>query len=123
VWRVVKWLLMIVAAVAGAFEAWLWFSRPSLVRDLAGTLVFFRRAQDPESAFDQRVKSTFPIGLAEVELRANLERQGFRTYKDTRFVDFVTQEAPCATQWIVLWKANGTGAVTSVSGLVKSRCL
>jgi hypothetical protein len=131
--RLLLWLLVWLLAVAGALiaalavglEAWYWYSRPPLIRDLAGT--FFTAGvpgsnRDLAKAFNQRVQSAFPIGLPEAKLREALERQGFR--RRGYGMHFDTADGPvCGTAWAVFWKTNNSGAVTEISGFAKRICL
>jgi hypothetical protein len=121
---VVKWLL-IVLAVAGALEGWWWFSRPLLVRDLAGTLFLFKRAPDPRSAFNERVQSTFPVGLPEAKLRTALEGQGFSEFGERGSAMWLNMaDGPfCGVSWVVFWKADVSGTVKEISGFAKRACL
>jgi hypothetical protein len=122
--------VVVLAVVSvGALEAWLWYSRPPLIRGLAGT-VFYGGVRGSNSdlakAFNERVQSSFAIGLTEVDLRGALEAQGFDEQQRERggAMSFLTTEGPfCGSSWVVSWKATNSGKVTEIRGFARRYCL
>jgi hypothetical protein len=90
---------------------------PPIARDLPpGT--------SPDTAFDQRVKSQFPVGSDESNLVAELRRESFKvTYSSshssaTRDIEGL----PCRRIWTISWSAQ-TGKITDVTGNFREICL
>jgi hypothetical protein len=89
---------------------------PPLGRGLSGNIMA------ASAAFDQRVKTRFPVGSQESALTAELAREGFVMKSDPdpsqRYWQGAVREIhrfPCLESWSVNWNADG-GKITDVRG-------
>jgi hypothetical protein len=119
-------VLLFAAVVAGGLEAWLWFSRPPIVRDLSGG--FFRPAlADGKDVYRQRVRATFPAGIPETELLTSLAQHGYETTGahglGRRAAHIRGAGFPCVIEWSVQWRADSAGIVSEVEDGVYTTCL
>lgn len=113
--------LLIAVLAAGATALWMWSSpirepSPPLVAGLKGGWA------EVSVAFDRRVRARFPIGMADQDLGAELQRQGF-TRKDwssspaaEHLAIFERDELICRESFEVYWRVDATGRLTSVRG-------
>jgi hypothetical protein len=94
---------------------------PAIGSHLPGT---FAVASD---AFDQRVKTRFPVGSGETALRTELEHEGFVTTRDNDSpfsfsARFHANELVCVADWVVRWSAL-EGKIANVEATYKEVCL
>ena len=84
-----------------------------------------------EPAFDQRLKSMFPVGSDENALRAELTKEGFQiktlggdsAENPLRYRgEFDLPGLVCRKDWVVLWDADA-GKIRSIHGRFYSACL
>ena len=84
--------------------------------------------QEARQAFSERVPMRFPVGSAETDLRAELQRQRFtiRTAGAYRapyqFSASVDIPGICRRTWVILWSAQ-THQITSIAGDYSETCL
>jgi hypothetical protein len=84
--------------------------------------------QDARQAFSERVPTRFPVGSAETDLRAELQRQHFtiRTAGPYRapyqFTAIVDSPGICRRTWVILWTAQ-TNQITRIAGDYSVTCL
>ena len=84
--------------------------------------------QEARQAFSERVPARFPVGSAETDLRAELQRQHFtiRTAGAYRapyqFSAIVDSPGLCRRTWVILWSAL-THQITSIAGDYSVTCL
>jgi hypothetical protein len=84
--------------------------------------------QEARQAFSERVPMRFPVGSAETDLRAELQRQHFtiRTAGANRapyqFSAIVDIPGFCRQTWVILWGAQ-TNQITSIAGDFSQTCL
>lgn len=118
-------LLFVVVGAAG-LEAWFWFGRPPIIRDISGG--FFRPGlPDRKDVYRQRVHATFPIGIPETELLTSLEQHGYETRGERglgrRSAHIRDAMFPCIIEWRVLWMADSAGIVSEIEDGVYTTCL
>jgi hypothetical protein len=119
-------VLLFAVVGAGGLQAWLWFGRPPIVRDLSGG--FFRPAlPDRKDVYRQRVHATFPVGIPETELLTSLAQHGYETTGarglGRRSAHIRDAGFPCVTEWRVLWMADSAGIVSEIEDEVYTACL
>jgi hypothetical protein len=117
---------LILAAIAGGLEAWVWFGRAPLVRDIPPG-VFLGGVGIPKmaSTFRDRIKSTFPIGMPESDLVHRLRSEGFtdpRTFNGEQYAYFRTGSLVCVDMWTVIWRTDEAGAVREIRGDLQGKC-
>jgi len=84
--------------------------------------------EEARQAFSERVPMRFPVGSAETDLRAELQRQRFtiRTEGANRapyqFSAIVDIPGFCRQTWVILWGAQ-TNQITSIAGNYSQTCL
>jgi hypothetical protein len=84
--------------------------------------------QDARQAFSERVPTRFPVGSAETDLRAELQRQHFtiRTAGPYRaryqFTAIMDHPGFCRQTWVILWSAQ-TNQITDIAGDYSETCL
>jgi hypothetical protein len=118
-------LTLALASIAVGLEAWFWFGRPPIVRGVSGTF-FLRGVPDAGRVYQERVKSAFPIRMAESELLRNLHNQGFTgplPFNDEKYVKFEEGSFPCLLKWMVIWRTDEAGALSEVKGELGRSCL
>jgi hypothetical protein len=123
VWRVARAVLVGFIAIAAvivigiaSLEAWKWFTVPPIIRSV--TPGFFQHGvPNQEDAFRQRVKAAFPDTMAESDLIAQLQHQGFDGPFPTRSGKSVTFEHasfPCRLTWSISWHTEEPGLASKV---------
>jgi hypothetical protein len=118
-------LTLALASIAVGLEAWFWFGRPPIVRGLSGTF-FLRGVPDAGRVYQERVKSAFPIRMAESDLLRDLHNQGFTDpvpRNDKKYVKFEEGSFPCLLKWMVIWRTDEAGALSEVKGELGRSCL
>jgi hypothetical protein len=90
--------------------------------------------KEAKSAFDQRVKSQFPVGSDEAKLLAELRLEHFEVTKievtqngasqpyNSFSATAQTHNFPCLRTWVVLWYPVG-GVIFDIVGVYDARCL
>lgn len=118
-------LTMTIAMAAVGLEAWFWFRLPPIIRGLPSG--FFRHGvPNMEGAYKERVKSAFPIGMAEADLIRDLQGQGFSgpfPSRGKKYAIFEEGFFPCLNSWSVVWRADESGAASEVKGELGKSCL
>lgn len=95
---------------------------PSIARDLPPNM------QDARQAFSERVPTRFPVGSAETDLRAELQREGFEIHPARadlapyQFSAIVDHPGVCRLTWVIRWAAQ-SHQVTSIAGDYSQTCL
>ena len=108
-----------IVIVVLAYQLWRWTSVPPIARDLPSNIA----AADIE--FKERLKSRFPVGMAESDLVGDLKVQGFRapvSYRASTYTTFSTTSIPCELTWTVIWHADPEGKVLDVDGSYSASC-
>jgi hypothetical protein len=108
----------IVVAVL-AYQTWRRASVPPIARNLPSKIA----AADIE--FKERLRSRFPVGMAEADLVRDLKEQGFRppvSYRDTKYATFTANSVPCELTWSVGWRADPEGKITDIDGSYSATC-
>ena len=118
------WSFVIVASLLVSIEAWVWFSRPPLIRGLAGGFIA-SGAPDAYGVYRARVAATFPRPIAEDQLVAELEKQGFIIPPDRprRHAGHNERSFPCLISWIVQWRLDERGQASDIEGRRHLSCL
>ena len=120
-------ILLFVVFVAAGLEAWFWFGRPPIIRDV--TAGFFRHGlPDGKDVYRQRVHATFPIGIPETELLTSLAQHGYEVMGTRglgpRYAHIHTILFPaCDIKWSVVWRTDHAGIVSEVEGDIYPACL
>ncbi len=77
-------------------------------------------------AFDQRVKTSFPLGTPETNVVASLRKSGFEIGPQAgdgyRSANIERGGGVCKTLWSVRWKAK-TGLIANMVGVYGLQCL
>jgi hypothetical protein len=95
---------------------------PPIARELPHNI------QEARQAFSERVSMRFPVGSAETDLRAELQRQHFtiRTAGPYRaryqFTAIVDSPGICRRTWVILWSAQAN-QITDIAGDYSVTCL
>jgi hypothetical protein len=118
-------LLFVVVGAAG-LEAWSWFSRPPIIRDISAG--FFRPGlPDRKDVYRQRVHAAFPVGIPETALLTSLAQHGYETTGahglGRRSAHIRDAGFPCVTEWSVLWRVDSAGIVSEIEDGVYTTCL
>lgn len=110
-----------IAVVAFALDLSGCAHSPAIGSHLPGTFAV------ASGAFDQRVKTRFPVGSGETLLRTELTREGFviSRDKDSPFnfsARFHASELVCAADWVIRWSAEER-KIASIEARYKEVCL
>jgi hypothetical protein len=95
---------------------------PPIARGLPNNLEEARRA------FSERVRTRFPAGSAETELRAELKRQRFSirtedaSHAPYQFAAIVDIPGICRNIWVIRWSAQ-SNQITNIAGNYSEFCL
>jgi hypothetical protein len=105
----------LVVVIVG-YQIWQWTRSPPIARG-------------PSGDFIERLRSKFPVGTPETELIRELQAEGFgpvvregeiRTIRpgtpDRKYTTLSIWSFPCERAWWVLWRTDGNGRVTDVTG-------
>ena len=86
-----------------------------------------RKIAEAKIEFDKIVKEEFKIGMPEIELIKELNRQGFTpswSYKERlRAAGFVRSNIACNSVWSVIWEADQFGNISKINGEYRATCL
>lgn len=75
-----------------------------------------------DSAYDARLRDTFPVGTPQADLRDALTRDGFE-FEGAHKAVALWSDLACAHFANVEWSADADGRVTAIKGDVGSACL
>jgi hypothetical protein len=102
-----------------AYQAWRRSTIPRIARNLPSNIA----AADMQ--FKERLRSQFPVGMAESDLVHDLNDQGFRpplSFRDTKYATFSTTSIPCELTWAVIWHVDQESKVIDVDGSYSASC-
>lgn len=76
-----------------------------------------------DSAYDARLRETFPIGSSEQDLKATLAAQGFEFAPEGGKAIVHWSDLACSHSADVEWHLNAAGSIAAVRGDVWSACV
>lgn len=99
----------------------LYVKKPEIVAKVTTQKIY-----DAKIEFDKIVKEEFEIGMPEMELINELNRQGFTpswSYKDRpNAASFVRSNIRCNSIWSVMWETDEFGNVNKIDGQYLAGC-
>jgi hypothetical protein len=79
-----------------------------------------------EIQFNNLVQEKFPIGLSEIELTRELDKQGFSPtwpYENQHNAFFETFNIACRFSWWIIWEVDEHGNIAEINGDYRDSCL
>jgi hypothetical protein len=113
------YLFVAMIAAILAFQVLHWSSVPPIARNLPSKISV------ADTEFKGRLKSRYPVGMAESDLVHDLNEQGFRppvSYRDSKYTTFSRASIPCELTWTVIWHADPEGKLIDVEGSYSAAC-
>jgi len=118
-------LVLVIALLLAGIEAWQWFGKPEIIRGIASGFLITGSPR-AKSEFSDRVRTRFPIGSPEAEVVGELMREGFydqNSFRGKQWLIFREGWFPCMNSWRVGWRADSSGTIEEIDGLIDASCL
>lgn len=99
----------------------LFHKRPNLIKKAySGNIIKTR------NRFKGLVREKFSIGISEVQLIKELDRDGFRpgwSHNNIHQAIFTSSNIACSFIWLITWQVDKKGNVTKIDGQYRTVCL